>query len=69
MAKLTHDQMFITIDQVTEFLEANLGREFLFKREQDKITLIAGKPRDFLDQLVHTGGSIPLDPNTLQVIG
>lgn len=39
MAKLTPDEMFRTIDQVSDFLEANLGRDFMFKREVDAIIL------------------------------
>lgn len=39
MAKLNQDTMFRIIDQVSDYLESNLGRDYTFKHEVDLITI------------------------------
>ena len=41
MSKLTMDDMFRIVDSVEDFLESNLGRDVVFKRSVDQITITA----------------------------
>ena len=46
MAKLTHDEMFLIIDQVSEWLEDRLGQDVTFKRGLDSIAIESSPKRD-----------------------
>jgi hypothetical protein len=48
MSKLTLDDVFRIQDAVSELLEANVGKEFLFRRGMDSIdlTFVVAPPRE-----------------------